>query len=524
MAEEVMIGLAIFFIIIAIIACIIVYAARYKRVPPDKAMVVYGRRVETKGKKGYRVLTGGGKFILPIVEGVAFLPLDVRTLLLSVQDIVTDVKTSGARVNIKSVAQIKIASDPVSLDTAAEQLLHKSNNEIDEIALKTLEGHIRGICATLTIESINSDRDKVSELVQNMAAKDLRNMGIEIRSFVISELEDERGYLDALGRKRTAEVIRDARIGEAWANRAATIREAEAARDGEKANADAEAKVAMFHKDRDIIKARAEGEVELEKANRDISFELQDKKRRQELVREQIQIEIEERQKRIDLQEKEVERKAKEQEAVHVVPAKAAADAKIAEADGEKGRIQRMAEAERDKLRITAEGERDQLKMVAEGQSEKLKLVAGGESERIRVEGTAEADIIRLKGVAEADAIKAKGLAEAEAMEKKADAWKQYGEAAVTQMIIEQLPEIVRSASLPLEGVEKVIVLGDQGPGGLVQKTVSIAAEMPALVKSLTGMDVTELVGKVSKLAEPASADGGKLLESKDTKDNSKKK
>jgi flotillin len=338
----------------------------------------------------------------------------------------------------------------------------------------------------MTIESINSDRDAVAANVQTQAAKDLRNMGIEIRSFVISDLEDERGYLDALGRKRTAEVIRDARIGEALANREATIREAEAARDGEKANSEAEAQVAIYHKDRDIIRQRAEAEVQVEKANRDISFELQDKKRRQELIKEQIQIEIEERQKRIDLQEREIQRKAKEQEAQHVVPAQAAADAKVAEAEGEKVKIQKLAEATRDQLRLTAEGE-----------SEKLKLVAEGESERIRREGVAEADIIQLKGEAEGAAIKAKGLAEAEAMEKKADAWKMYGEAAVTQMIVEQLPEIVKSASLPLQGVEKVIVLGDQGPGGLVQKTVSIAAEMPALVKSLTGMDVTELVGKV---------------------------
>jgi flotillin len=484
-------------LVIAFMAGIIVYATRYKRVPPDKAMVVYGRRTEKTGKRGYSVLTGGGKFIWPIVEAVDYLPLDVRTLLLSVQDIVTDVKTSGAKVNIKSVAQIKVASDPNSLATAAEQLLHKSDAEINEIAQKTLEGHVRGICATMTIESINSDRDAVASNVQRQAANDLRNMGIQITSFVISDLEDERGYLDALGRRRTAEVIRDARIGEAQANREATIKEAESARDGEKANAEAEAQVALYHKDRDIIRAKAEGEVQIEKANRDISFELQDKKRRQELIKEQVQIEIEERQKRIELQQKEIERKSKEQEATHVVPARAAADAKVAEADGEKIKIQRLAEAKREQLRIVAEGERDQLKFVAEGEAEKRKLIAEGEAERIRREGVAEADVIQMKGEAEATAIKAKGLAEAEAMEKKAEAWKMYNEAAVTQMIVEQLPEIVKAASMPLQGVEKVIVLGDQGPGGLVQKTVSIAAEMPALVKSLTGMDVTELVGKV---------------------------
>jgi flotillin len=439
-------------------------------------MVVFGKK--QKGDKGYLILKGGGKFILPIFQDYAFLPLDVRTLEIVVQDIVTDVKTSGAKVNIKAVTQIKIASDDASLDTAAEQLLHKSDHEINEIATKTLEGHVRGICATMTIETINSDRDELSSSVQNQAAKDLRNMGIEIKSFVIKEVEDERGYLDALGRGITAEVKRTARIREADANRDATIREAEAAREAEKANAEAEARVAEFHRDRDLIRQQAEAKVEIERANKEIAYDIQASKRQQELVQEKIQIDIEEKKKRIDLQEKEIARKEKEQTAMQVVPAKAEADAKIAQADGEKGKVIRIAEAER----------------------ERLKMVAEGEAQKIRQEGTAEADIIKLKGLAEAEAIKAKGIAEAEAMEKKAEAWRKYGSAAVTQMIIEQLPEIVKQATLPLEGTEKIIVLGSEGPAGLVNKTVDIAAQMPALVKSLTGMDITDLVSKVAGL------------------------
>jgi len=196
--ESLLLGVVIAILIIGFVMGIGIYAARYKRVAPDKAMVIYGRK---KGVKGFEVMSGGGAFIYPIVEDYAYLPLDVRTLEIVVADIVTDVKTSGAKLNIKAVTQIKIASDKASLLTAAEHLLHKSDAEINEIAIKTLEGHVRGICATMTIEAINSDRDTVSEKIQTMAARDLRNMGIEIRSFVIKELEDEYGYLDALGRR-----------------------------------------------------------------------------------------------------------------------------------------------------------------------------------------------------------------------------------------------------------------------------------------------------------------------------------
>lgn len=490
------VGLLVGGLIALALIIILIYAGRYKKVPPDSAMVVYGKGAK-KGVRGYTVVSGGGRFILPVVQGFEFLPLDVRTLEILVRDIVTDVKTSGAKINIKAVTQVKIASDEASLYTAAEQLLHKRDEQINEIAQKTLEGHVRGICATMTIESINSDRDAVAAQVQSQAAKDLRNMGIEIRSFVIKEIEDEYGYLDALGRRRTAEVKRDARIGEAIANKEATIKEAESAREAERANSEAEAQVALFHKERDITKQNAEAEVEISRANRSISFDLQDRKRRQELIKEQVQIDIEEKKKQIELQDKEIERKEKEQEAIQVVPAKAAANAKIAEADGEKGKIERIAEAEKSRTIRQAEATQAELKLTADGEREKLEMLALGQAEKIRKEGTAEADVIRLKGEAEASAIKAKGLAEAEAMEKKALAWRKYGDAAVTQLVVDQLPEIVRAAASSLEGVDKVIVMGEQGPNGFVNKTVDIAAQMPALVESLTGVDVTKLIRNV---------------------------
>jgi flotillin len=482
--------IAVLLIVVAVVSIIATYASRYKKVPPDKAMVVYGRKIR-EGTRGYQVITGGGKFIVPIIESYEFLPLDVRTLDVVVRDIVTDVTSSGAKVNTKCVTQVKVSSDRASLDTAAEHLLHKTDAEINEIAMKTLEGHVRGVCATMTIEAINSDRDAISTKIQNMAAKDLMNMGIEIRSFVIRDLEDEHGYLEALGIKRTEEVKRDARIGKANANREATIQEAHAAQEGEEANADAEAKVAVYHRDRDITRQKAEAQVEMERANREIAFGIQDAKRKQELVVEERLIDIRDKEKRIELQEKEVLRREQEQKAEQVVPAAAKADAVAAEADGTK------------RMEITlAEGERQKLMLVAEGEKQKLSLVADGQAHKIRKEGEAEADIIRLKGEAEADAIKAKGLAEAQAMEKKAEAWEKYGKAAVTELIVEQLPLIVAEASKPLQNTEKLIIMGSDGPSRLVNNVVDIAAQAPALVKSLTGMEVSELARKVKELVK----------------------
>src|SRR3989449_5996740 len=457
---------------LAVLGIIGAYAARYKKVPPDAAMVVYGRKY---GGKGYDVLRGGGKFIVPIVESYRFLPLGIRTLDVVVNEIVTDVTRSGARVNIKAVAQVRISDDPDVLRTAAGQLLHKSDVEINEIALKTLEGHVRGVCATLTIEQVNSDRDAIASKILTMAGEDLKNLGIEIRSFVIKEIEDEHGYLDALGVKRTEEVKRDARIGKANANREATIAEALAAQLGEKANADAEANVAMFHRDRDITIQQSQSQVEMERANKEIAFGLQTAKRQQELIVEQRRIDIRAKEQEVLVQQQEVLRKAQEQNAEQVVPAKAKADALAAEADGERRR----------------------LIAIADGERERLTRVATGDAERIRQTGTAEADIIRLKGEAEAYAIKATGLATAEAMRAKAEAWEMYGRAAVTQLIVEKLPEIVGNAAKSLEGTSKLIIMGERGPSSLVGSVVDIAAQAPALVKALTGMELSDLAGKL---------------------------
>lgn len=484
-------GTLFLFLLLAIFVVILIAASRYKKVPPNMAMVVFGRRQRGTGGRGYKVISGGAKVVIPVLESVEWMRLDVRTLDLIVNDIVTDVKRSGARINIKAVAQVKVSSDEATLNTAAENLLGKTDQAVNEIALKTLEGHVRGVCATLTVEEVNSDRDAIATKILGMAGNDLRNMGIEIRSFVIKEIEDAQGYLTALGVKRTEEVKRDARMGKANANREATIAEAQAAQQAEKANAEAEANVAQYHRDRDVIKQQSEATVEVERANKEIAFQLQTAKRQQELIVEQRKIDIRNKEQEVLVQQQEVRRREQEQIAAQVVPAKMQAEAVAALADGEKR-----------KLIITAEGEKDRAILVAEGERERLARTAAGEAERIRQEGTAQADIIRLKGEAEAYAIKAKGLAEAEAMRAKALAWEQYGKAAVTQLIVEKLPEIVANAAKSLETTQKLIIMGERGPSQLVGSVVDIAATAPALVKALTGMDLAELAGKLKDITK----------------------
>jgi flotillin len=181
-------SIVLILVVLAIMAMFGIYASRYKKVPPNTAMVVFGRK-QVGTRKGYRVISGGAKFIVPIIESYAFLPLNVRTLNLDLKNVYIDVENNRSKINMKCTTQVKISSDPRILDTAAERLLHKEDSEINEIASKTIEGHIRGTCAKMRFEDIEIDRDLVAGKVQSFADKDLKNMGLEIRSLIIEDVQ-----------------------------------------------------------------------------------------------------------------------------------------------------------------------------------------------------------------------------------------------------------------------------------------------------------------------------------------------
>ena len=435
--------------------------------------------------------------------------LDTHTVEVEVPEVITQM---GVPLTVEGVAQVKIKSDDVSIRTAAEQLLDKSDAEIMEIARKTLEGHIRGTCATLTIESINADRTALSQKIQEEAVPDFDKLGMQITVFVIKDIKDRVGYLDALGKKRTAEVKRDAEIGSAQAYRDQTILVAAASKDGEigKANAERdrvigvfqatrdgalqktarEAEIANAEKERDVKKASYIAEVKIQEAQRDLAYDIMSSKQKQEIVRQSMQVEIEKKKKEVELQATEVQMQEKAQIAEQVVPAQKQADAVAATADGEKRRIATV-----------AEGKRSEYMLLAEGEAKRLALTGQGEADRIRAIAEAEAYRIRATGEAEATKVLAVGTAEAKAMQLKADAWKQYQDSAKLQMIVERLPEIAMALSKPLENTQKIIIMGNEGSGGLVRATTEAIAKLPAVVESLTGMKMTDLISTVADAA-----------------------
>jgi flotillin len=471
-------------ILVAIFAALaLAYASRVKKVGPNEVLVISGRgegrRDPEAGemKSNFRIITGGRSFIWPVLERVDTLSLEIMTIDVTTPDVPS---SQGVPVTVDGVAQVKIGSDENSIRTAAIQFLSKSREEIRHIAHETLAGHLRAILGTLTVEQLYRDREAFAQKVQEVSGEDMASMGLEIVSFVIKDISDDEGYLEALGRPRIAQVKRDAAIGEAEAERDATIESARALQEGESAKFIAETKIAESRKDFEVEQAAYLAQSNRKKAEADLAYTLQENITNQEVQAEAIQVEIVSKQKNIEVQQQETLRMEQELDAT---------------------------------VRKPAEAERYRIQQLAEAQQLKLKTEAIGEAEAIRLRGEAEADAARALGIAEAEVIRQKGLAEAEAARQKAEAWKEFTEAAILQQLLEKLPEVASAVAQPLSKTDRIVVIsnGQNGSGTgaskVSQDVADIVAQVPATVEALTGFDLLEAIGNLTGLKSSSAGD-----------------
>uniref|UniRef100_A0AAQ6IG58 Flotillin n=1 Tax=Anabas testudineus TaxID=64144 RepID=A0AAQ6IG58_ANATE len=357
---------------------------------PNEAMVVSGF-----GRSPPLMIAGGRVFVFPCIQQIQRITLNTLTLNVKSDKVYT---RHGVPISVTGIAQVKIqGQNKEMLATACQMFMGKSEAEVAQIALETLEGHQRAIIAHLTVEEIYQDRKKFSEQVFKVASSDLVNMGIGVVSYTLKDVHDDQDYLHSLGKARTAQVQRDARIGEAQYKRDAVIREA--------------------HAMQEKVSAQYKNEIEMAKAQRD--YELK----------------------------------------------KAAYDEKM----------QKPAEAEKYRLEKLAEAQRLQLIMEAE----------------------AEAESVRMKGEAEAFALEAKGRAEAEQMAKKAEAFKQYKDGAMVDMLLEKLPLMAEEISKPLSAAQKVTMVSsggsEVGAAKLAGEVLDIMTRLPTAVEKLTGVNISQV-------------------------------
>merc|ERR1719384_2270687 len=324
----------------------------------------------------------------------------------------------GVPLTVTGVAQVKIMKNADLLQTASEQFLGKKEHEIKSTVLQTLEGHLRAILGTLTVEEVYKDRDQFASLVREVAAPDVGRMGIEVLSFTIKDVYDNVTYLQSLGKAQTAAVKRDAEIGVAQANRDAGIREAECEKAAMDVKYSTDTKIEDNSRAFKLQKANFDSEVNTAKAEAQLAYELQAAKIQQRIKQEELQIQVVERRKQIEIEDQEIKSKEKELMATVRLPA----------------------EAEGYKVQTVAEGMRTKTVESAEAEGEKIRLI----------------------GAADARAVEAVGRAEAERMRMKASAYKQYGDAAILSLVLESLPQIAAEVSAPLAKTDEIVLIGGQ--------------------------------------------------------------
>ncbi|XP_034336639.2 flotillin-2 [Magallana gigas] len=413
-------------------------------VGPNEALVISGG---CGGSTGRKTIVGGWGWSWCLVSDVQRISLEVMTL----NPVCESVETSeGVPVTVTGVAQVKIMKEPELLKTACEQFLGKSVAHVESVILQTLEGHLRSILGTLTVEAIYQDRDQFAQLVREVASPDVGKMGIEVLSFTIKDINDRVEYLSSLGRAQTANVKRDADIGVAEANKDAGIREAECDKQLMDTKFTADTKIADSSRQYQMMKASFDMEVNAKKAEAELAYQLQAARERQSIRQEEIEIEVVERRKLIDVEEKEILRKEKELIAT----------------------VKRPAEAQAYKVEQLAEGQRKQTVEAAHAEAERIRLIGGSE----------------------AGAIECVGKAEAEKMRLKASAYKQYGEAAMLSLVLETLPKIAAEVAAPLSKTDTIVMVGDDRTTSEVSRLVS---QLPPAVQALTGVDLSKVVGKI---------------------------
>jgi flotillin len=471
-----MAGVPMLWLIVGLMIAVVVFtftslAALFRRAGPHEAIIVYGFR-------GIRIVKGGGTVIFPMVESAKILSLELMSFdVAPQQDLYT---CQGVAVTVEAVAQIKVKSDPESIQTAAEQFLTKSPAEREGLIRLVMEGHLRGIIGQLTVEQIVKEPEMVGDRMRSTCADDMNKMGLEVISFTIKEVRDKNEYISNMGKPDVARIRRDADVATAEADRDTAIKRAEAQRDAETAKALADqqrvlaetlslAKQAEAQRDLDIKKAQYVEDIKKQQAQADKAYEIETNIMQQQVVAESVKVQQVERLAQVKVQEAEIQRRSNELVAT----------------------VLKEAEVNR----------------------QKIETLAAAEKQRLIAEAEGKASAIRAQGEAEAEITFKKGEAEARAMNVKAEAYQQYNQVAVVDKLISSLPEVVQAMAAPLGNVDKITIVstGNGDSAGIHKLTgdmTKIAAQVPALFEALSGMQMSDLLSKVRKIGDNEATPG----------------
>ena len=484
---------------------LMIAASGYVKAPPDRAYII-------SGLKRKKILIGKAGVKIPFLErldklDLSLIPIDLKTS--------SEIPTADyINVRVDSNVNIKIGKDENSLALAAVNFLNKTGRDIGVIAREVLEGNIREIIGTMTLEEMVSDRQLFAEKVKENAGPDLAAMGLEIISFNVQNFSDGNDVIVNLGVDNVVRISKRAAISRAESEKEIAIAKALAAKEANDAKVAAQEAIAERDAALETKKAELKKSVDAEQAKAEAAkaIEAENQRKQQEiatananLARQEKEIELKERE--VTIKERALEAEVKKTAEAKKYAEQQAADAalyktqKASEAElyererqAEAKKVEAMHKAEADFA--LAEAEAKSKKAIANAEAEAQKALAAA----IEAKGKAEAAAAEAKGRAEAEAIRAKAEAEAEGMMKKAEALKNYGDAARQQMELEtlkvyfeQLPAIAKAVGEGYQGVDKIVMLGNDS-NQLANNIMNTTTQVSEGLSQSLGIDLKTLL------------------------------
>ncbi len=449
-----------------LVLILIFILAFWKRVPADKAMVITGLKK--------RVLTGKGGILIPILETYCTISLENISMTTDVSEAPSK---QGIFVDVVGTAIVKVRNEEESILKAVEQFcvggqVESTVGVISRMVEQILEGKLRGIVSMLTVEQINEDRASFEHQIEQDIRLELESMGLQLVSYTILKIATQGGYLENRAIPQIASAQADADIATAERRRDTEIKTADAIRIGQKAKLEADTSIAEAERDKAIKVESYRAEQDRAKADADVAYRL-----------------------------KEIENESlvAEQQA-----ALAKKNAIVVEEDLV-AKVKKPADAKKYEAEVKAEADKIAAIKLAESEAEAIRIKAIAAADAKKIEAIAEAEAIKAKGLAEAESIKARGLAEAMAKDKLAEAMAKYGEAAIVELVIARLPEIMAEVSKPMQQVDKITIIdngGNQGASKLSKVVTDIAGNGFQSVRDLTGIDLVDIINNFTKPKE----------------------
>ncbi|MBO4451748.1 MAG: flotillin family protein [Bacteroidaceae bacterium] len=405
-------GNSFYLIIAAIVVAVFLFISiinRYRRCPSDKILVVYG----TTGNRGSaKCIHGGGTFVWPIIQDYAYLSLTPISI---DANLTNALSRQNIRVDVPSRFTVGISTDPEYMTAAAERLLGLTPGQIQELARDILFGQLRLVIATMSIEELNNDRDKFLEAISANVEVELKKIGLRLINVNVTDIKDESGYIEALGREAAAKAINEAKV-----------RVAEQDKVGEIGKADAQRETRIRTSEANALAVKGENEAKIEIANSDA-------------VRREA--------------EAEAQRKANAAE--KVASARALQEAYAAEKEAEDARAERERSTQAANVLVAQEIEKKRRIIEAEAEAEKARVRAKGEADAIFAKMEAEA-----KGYFEMLTKQAAGY------DKMVQAAGGDADKAYQLLLIEKLPDLVRTQVDAIKGINiDHVTVWDSGNG-----------------------------------------------------------